>query len=141
VDFQLADMMDLPFDADLFDVVSVAYGLRNVESLESALTEAYRVLKPGGRLMVLETGNPDEAPLGRLLKWHFRFVVPVLGAISGGGREAYDYLNRSSMAFPSGRGFCDRVRANSSFKQIEFISLWGGASYLYRAQKPGPAPL
>lgn len=128
VDFQIADVTQLPFSDRQFDVCSIAYGIRNVENPARALSEMARVVKPGGCVMVLETGE-NKMPFMNL---YFRQVVPRIGGWVTGRREAYEYLNRSSSQFPSREAFVDLMRSTRRFSTIEYKSLMGGASFIYK---------
>ncbi len=134
VQFQLADAMELPFADCQFDVVSIAYGIRNVQDPERALREMARTVKAGGYVMILETG---EAP-DNLLKYAFEFylkkVMPRLGGWITGKRFAYEYLNQSSRQFPSGQKFVDMLAQTGAFERCEFRTLMGGASYIYKCK-------
>ena len=137
VDFFEADATNLPFEESSFDVCSIAYGIRNVSDPLKALSEMVRVLKPGGRLVVLETGKPTSALLAGLYQFYFRQMIPRLGALVTGEKAAYQYLNESSMAFPSGKDFLNLMQeaGKSQLSNLSSTSLMGGASYLYRAVK------
>jgi demethylmenaquinone methyltransferase/2-methoxy-6-polyprenyl-1,4-benzoquinol methylase len=140
VKFEWADAMALPYQDETFDVVSIAYGIRNVADVNKALSEMSRVLKPGGRLMILETGEIQNPVLRVGIRFYFEKFVPRLGGWVSGRRDAYEYLQRSSGGFPSGRQFCDILQAmksgdHATFSSVEFRTLMGGASYIYRAEK------
>jgi demethylmenaquinone methyltransferase/2-methoxy-6-polyprenyl-1,4-benzoquinol methylase len=135
VKFQWADALNLPFADESFDVVSIAYGIRNVSDAGKAVHEMSRVLRPGGRLMILETGDQQSRWIQGLYSFYFSKVVPWLGHVATGKKEAYEYLNRSSARFPSGENFCETLRRNGRFESVEFKSLMGGASFLYKSVK------
>lgn len=128
VDFQTADVLKLPFADNSFDVASIAYGIRNVEDPVRALSEMARVVKPGGSVMILETGDGQ----WRLIDFYFRNVVPRIGGWVTGRRDAYEYLSRSSNKFPSGREFLDLMRATGRFSDLQFRKFIGGGSFAYK---------
>lgn len=132
VEFQLADTLSLPFDDKTFDVVSIAYGIRNVEDPLKALKEMARVVKPGGFVMILETGDTPEKGLKTLMEFYVRQVVPRIGGWITGRREAYEYLNRSSRNFPSRERFIELMQQARVFSRCEYRVLMGGASFIYK---------
>lgn len=132
LEFQVADSMNLPFPDSEFDVASIAYGIRNVADPIVALSEMARVVRPGGVVMVLETGKVQNPVLGPFLRVYFEKWVPWVGGMLSGHRSAYEYLNQSSGAFPCGSEFLDWMKATKSFSKVEFRTLMGGASYLYK---------
>jgi len=134
VQFAWADAMALPYADKSFDVVSIAYGIRNVSDVNKALSEMARVLKPGGRLMILETGEVQNPVLRAGIRFYFEKFVPRLGGWVSGRRDAYEYLQKSSGAFPSGKIFCEILCANG-FAEAEYRPLMGGASFIYRSVK------
>ena len=133
VEFQLADVMDLPFEDNQFDVASIAYGIRNVSDPVKALTEMARVVKSGGCVMVLETGDAPNRGLKYLMDLYVRQVVPRIGGWITGQRAAYEYLNRSSREFPSRHRFVELLMATGAFTRCEYRTCMGGASFIYRA--------
>lgn len=94
------DGTDLPYDDDSFDAVTIAYGLRNFADYRAGLGEFHRVLRPGGKVVILEFPPPRTGPLGRLFRLYFRRILPVIGGAVSGNRGAYAYLPRSVLAFP-----------------------------------------
>jgi demethylmenaquinone methyltransferase/2-methoxy-6-polyprenyl-1,4-benzoquinol methylase len=130
VQFQTADVLQLPFPDKSFDVCSIAYGIRNVEDPVRALSEMARVVKPGGCVMVLETGD-GQWPL---IDFYFRNVVPRIGGWVTGRREAYEYLSRSSNKFPSGQQFIELMKETGRFSTIQYKRFMGGGSFVYRGQ-------
>lgn len=135
IEFSWGDACHLNFDDEKFDIVSISYGIRNVEDPKKALKEMYRVLRPGGRLMILETGSPIKNPLSPLIQFYSHKIVPWIGGIVSGKKEAYCYLSHSSSQFPSGNAFKEFVFNHSDFKACEFKSLMFGASFLYKFLK------
>lgn len=130
--FEFADATQLPYEDASFDVVSMAYGIRNVNDPIKALAEMARVCKPGGRVMILETGEGQIPGLKSAMGFYFRRVVPKLGGWVTGRPQAYEYLSESSLNFPSKNEFLKLMKATGSFAETECRSVMGGASYLYR---------
>ena len=100
LDLLQGDVMDLPFANDTFDAVTIAYGLRNLSNWTEGIAELRRVLRPGGRLVILEFPPPPEGVLGYVFRFYFLRVLPLVGGWISGSREAYDYLPSSVLAFP-----------------------------------------
>lgn len=113
--FQLADAEALPFADASFDAVTCAFGIRNFVHLEKGLDEMLRVLKPGGRLVLLELATPDSPLLRPLYDLYARRVIPLLGRLLARNRQAYTYLPASIERFPKGQAFLD-ILLNSKFK-------------------------
>ena len=117
-----------------FDVVSIAYGIRNVDDPDAALQSMYRALKPGGRLVVLEFGQPP-ALLKPFYLGFNRFVIPLIGGMVGGDRDAYRYLQRTSDAFPYGDEFVEMIRASGDYESIRAHPVILGVNYIYVATR------
>lgn len=130
VDFEVADAMNLPYEDDRFTIASIAFGIRNVDDPVVALREMARVVKPGGRVIVLEFGQPSG-----LLKYPYEFysqhVMPTIGGWLSGNREAYTYLPRTSAAFPAGDKFLGLMDEAGSFSSREAEAQTGGIAYIY----------
>ena len=137
VEFREADIMALPFADNSFDVSAVAYGIRNMENPVLALKELARVTKPGGYVMILETGRPALF-LYPLFYFYFRFIMPWLGGWVTGKKSAYDYLEQSSIVFPSRKNFLKLLKSTGAFSTLQYKTLLGGASFLYKAQVSPP---
>lgn len=133
IDFEIADAMNLKYPDSSFDISSIAYGIRNVADPVKALSEMARVVKPGGVVMVLETGDVQTPVLKPLMKLYFKHMVPLLGGMVSGKKWAYQYLNKSSQSFPSGEEFLKLMRSTGYFSVCQYRSLMGGASYIYKA--------
>lgn len=133
VTFEVADVTALPFESSSFDVASIAFGIRNVADRVQALREMARVVRPGGRVMVLEFGKPDNRVVAALFRFYSRSVLPLLGGVLTGNRAAYAYLERSAAEFPAGRDFVALMEQAGNFSTIEYRSLTGGIAYAYRA--------
>jgi demethylmenaquinone methyltransferase/2-methoxy-6-polyprenyl-1,4-benzoquinol methylase len=125
-----ADAMALPFPAAAFDLVTVAFGLRNIADTSRGLAEMARVLVPGGRLAILEFSLPKNAIVRGGYLWYFRNVLPWLGnTVARNRSDAYTYLNQSVEEFPSGERLAALVRA-AGFERIEMIPLSFGIATL-----------
>ncbi len=107
VKLMTGDSEALPFPDNHFDAVTVAFGVRNFGNLEKGLAEMFRVLRPGGRLIVLEFSHPRRAGFRRVYEWYMRLVASPIGRMLSRNRQAYQYLNESVAAFPEGRKFQD----------------------------------
>lgn len=129
----VADGTRLPFADGSFDAVTVAFGLRNMESWPVALREMARVLAPGGHLLVLDFSMP-KPPFSALYRFYLHRVLPrVAGALTG-NRAGYEYLGESIEAFPSGASMCSLIRENG-FAQAEAKPLAAGIVSIYTAGK------
>ncbi|MCC6216285.1 MAG: bifunctional demethylmenaquinone methyltransferase/2-methoxy-6-polyprenyl-1,4-benzoquinol methylase UbiE [Polyangiaceae bacterium] len=122
------DAQSLPFPDAAFDAATVAFGIRNVPDRPRALAELRRVVRPGGRLAVLELSEPNGA-LGPLTRFHVHNVVPFLGALLSGSWE-YRYLQRSIAAFPPPEAFMRLVEA-AGWRRVEQARLTFGAAYVH----------
>lgn len=133
------DARDLGFPDRCFDAAAIAFGIRNVPDRLRALRELARVTRPGGRVAVLELGEPTSGPLAALARFHIRVVVPLMGALLAGGEE-YRYLRRSIRAFPPPAEFA-RAMADAGLQPVETRPLAFGACNLFLASSAGaPAP-
>jgi demethylmenaquinone methyltransferase / 2-methoxy-6-polyprenyl-1,4-benzoquinol methylase len=105
ITLQNGEAESLPFDEGVFDAAIVAFGVRNFEYLDKGLSEMYRVLRPGGKLVVLEFSQPRIFPFRQIYQFYFLSLLPVIGRIISRHREAYRYLPDTVMEFPDGRDF------------------------------------
>jgi demethylmenaquinone methyltransferase/2-methoxy-6-polyprenyl-1,4-benzoquinol methylase len=136
LEFLKADTTELPFDNDQFQLVTVAFGLRNVADPDRGLQEMCRVCRPGGRVAVLEFSLPTWAPLRWLYLAYFRHILPRIGqGLSRNRYEAYRYLPESVGQFPSGEQLADRMRA-AGLRDVWFDPLTLGVATLYVGTKP-----
>jgi len=131
---QQADSEQLPFGNDEFDAVICAYGVRNFENLEAGLREMQRVLRPGGRLAVLEFSKPKAFPFAQFYRFYFRFILPLVGRMVSRHSKAYTYLPESVAAFPEGKDFL-QILARCGFLQPKARPLTFGITTLYTATK------
>ncbi|MCP3060277.1 bifunctional demethylmenaquinone methyltransferase/2-methoxy-6-polyprenyl-1,4-benzoquinol methylase UbiE [Myxococcus sp. K38C18041901] len=130
VDFQVADAMDLPFEDNRFDVASIAFGIRNVDDPVKCLSEMGRVVKPGGRVVVLEFGQPTGA-FGALFRFYSKTVMPTVGGLLTGNRAAYEYLPRTSAAFPAGERFLSLMDQSGAYAERSAHPLTFGTANVY----------
>jgi demethylmenaquinone methyltransferase/2-methoxy-6-polyprenyl-1,4-benzoquinol methylase len=124
VRFEWADALQMPYDGERFDAVTVGFGVRNLADLDRGLREMARVLKPGGRLVILEITQPTRPPLSTFYSLWFDRVVPLFGAFSGDS-EAYSYLPESVRSFPSPRLLAEKMD-RAGFERIRYTVLAGG---------------
>ena len=129
------DGLQLPLKSDSIDLVTVAFGVRNFESLERGLREIHRVLKPGGSVRILEFGQPTGIAWGALFRFYSNFIMPIVGGLLTGNRAAYTYLPRTSAAFPCRESFI-KILENAGYRDCFFESLTGGIAYVYGARVP-----
>jgi demethylmenaquinone methyltransferase/2-methoxy-6-polyprenyl-1,4-benzoquinol methylase len=134
IELQSGDSETIKFPNDTFDAVTVAFGVRNFENLELGLQEIYRVLKPGGRLVVLEFSKPASPVIKPAYNFYMKLVAPqVAGALSK-NKKAYQYLNNSIMAFPEGKNFV-AVLNKTGFKNTTCKPLTFGICSIYTGDK------
>lgn len=126
VEFIQGDAMKLPFPDNSFDLVTVGYGLRNLADWETGLAEMVRVARPGGRVVVLDFGKPDNALWRSLYFGYLRLCVPVFGLLFAGRADAYAYILESLRHYPAQRGVEQRMRS-LGMEQISVVNLIGGA--------------
>jgi len=130
VDFEVADAMDLPYADDRFDIASISFGIRNVDDPVVALREMARVVKPGGRVVVLEFGQP-RGLFGAAFRFYSDSVMPFVGGLISGNRAAYKYLPETSAAFPAGDAFVALMDDADAFESRTATPLTFGVTWLY----------
>jgi demethylmenaquinone methyltransferase/2-methoxy-6-polyprenyl-1,4-benzoquinol methylase len=133
--FVEGDALSLPFTDETFDAVSIAFGLRNLSNLEAGLKELCRVLKPGGRVAILEFSRPVVPGFRKLFQFYFTRVLPRIGGIVSGSRTAYEYLPDSVTRFPDQRRLATMMRV-AGFEEVEYRNLTGGIAALHIGQRP-----
>jgi len=134
LDWLVGDAMALPFADNSFDVYTISFGIRNVTRIEDALSEAYRVLRPGGRLMVLEFSHLPVDGLQKLYDLYSFNVIPVMGQIVANDRDSYQYLVESIRRFPDQDRFAEMIRA-AGFEQVKYRNLSMGIAALHSGWK------
>ncbi len=134
VRLEQGDGLNLPYPDASFDTLTIAYGLRNFADYQRGLGEFYRVLRPGGRLVVLEFPPPPKGPFGRLFRFYFLQVVPLIGGLLSGRRSAYRYLPDSVLQFPTPPTLA-RMMQRAGFDRVRYKLQTFGVSALHVADK------
>ncbi|MBX3196159.1 MAG: bifunctional demethylmenaquinone methyltransferase/2-methoxy-6-polyprenyl-1,4-benzoquinol methylase UbiE [Microbacteriaceae bacterium] len=135
LEFVQGDAEKLPFPDDSFDAVTISFGLRNVEHPKVALAEMYRVLKPGGRLVVCEFSKPPRPIFRAGYAAYMRFVMPVVATATSSNRAAYDYLRESIQQWPD-QGTLSAWIRGVGFTRVAYRNLSAGVVALHRGHKP-----
>jgi demethylmenaquinone methyltransferase/2-methoxy-6-polyprenyl-1,4-benzoquinol methylase len=135
IEFDLADVTNLPYDDASFDISSISFGIRNVADPRRGLAELARVVRSGGRVMVLEFGQPPNRAFRALYDLYRARILPRLGGLVTGEQDAYAYLERSAGRFPCGEEFARLMRESADFASVDFRPLTFGIAWLYRGVK------
>ena len=135
LEFIEADAEKLPFGDNEFDAVTISFGLRNINDPRAALAEMYRVLKPGGRLVVTEFSKPPMAILRAGYQAYMKFVMPTVVKVASSNSEAYTYLNESIKAWPD-QGELSRWIRGAGFTRVAYRNLTAGVVAMHRGRKP-----
>ena len=130
IEWEVQDAMDLSYADNTFDVASIAFGIRNVDDPVKALGSMGRVVRPGGTVMILEFGTP-QLWMKPFFSLYSRVIIPAVGGIISGSRQAYKYLTHTSAAFPTGEAFLQLMDDSGRFTDRRTIPLTGGIAYLY----------
>ncbi len=134
IEFLEGDSEDIQFPENHFDAVTVAFGVRNFENLQKGISEMYRVLKPGGELVVLEFSRPENFPIKQIYNFYFKRILPGVGRLFSKDASAYTYLPESVAAFPYGEKFIAKMN-EAGFKNSKEKKLTFGISSIYYGQK------
>lgn len=135
VDFQVVDAQDIPYDDASYDVITMAYGIRNMPDRPRALAEMLRVLKPGGALVCLEFSTPPNGLWRALYSFYLKHLIPFWGGLITGDREGFVYLARSIKAFPDQKGLAQMMR-DAGFVDVTWKNYTGGIAAVHVARKP-----
>lgn len=134
LEFQIADAQSLPFADASFDVVTVAFGVRNLPDRAANFSEVLRVLKPGGRYIILEFSRPGFAPWRAVYHVYLRYAIPAIGGLLTRDRESFVYLNDSIRRFPAQQELANELRA-AGFSAVEWANMTGGIVALHTSTK------
>ena len=135
IELQKGDSETIQFEGNHFDAVTVAFGVRNFQHLEKGLAEMQRVLKTGGKLVVLEFSKPTFAPVRAFYKFYMNVIGPSISKLFGSNKAAYQYLNDSVQAFPEGQTFLNLMN-EAGFTQTYLIKISLGICTIYCGSKP-----
>lgn len=135
IPFIEADALHLPFVAEMFDVVTIAFGLRNLASVEGGLQELFRVLRPGGSIAILEFSHPVVPGFRALFQFYFSRVLPRIGGLVSGSRGAYEYLPDSVSRFPDQKRLAELMR-EVGFEAVAYQNLTGGIAAIHTGVRP-----
>lgn len=134
VSLQEANLLELPFMDKSFDCISISFGIRNVTDVCKALQECYRVLKPQGKILILEGSIPHNYLLKIAHHFYLQYLLPFLGGLISKQPQAYRYLNDTISSFPYGENFCVYLR-NAGFSLVNTTFLTGGAVVIYQGDR------
>jgi demethylmenaquinone methyltransferase/2-methoxy-6-polyprenyl-1,4-benzoquinol methylase len=134
VQWNQSDALNLPFPDNTFDAVTSGYLMRNVIDIPRAFAEQYRVLKPGGHVVVLDTSPPPKNLLRPFIEIHLRYVIPFLGRVIGGNADAYQYLPESTQKFKTPEELATLMRA-AGFKNVQYRTFMFGTMAVHWGDK------
>lgn len=135
IEFEVADVTALRFGDAEFNIASISFGIRNVGDPERGIAEMARVTRSGGRVMILEFGQPPNRLFRSLYDAYRKHVLPRLGGSVTGDRSAYEYLESSAARFPCGAEFVAMMQKSGDFASVDYEMLTFGVAYLYRGVK------
>jgi demethylmenaquinone methyltransferase/2-methoxy-6-polyprenyl-1,4-benzoquinol methylase len=134
IEMILGDSEKLPFEDQFFDAITVGFGLRNFENLEQGLKEIYRVLRPKGTFVVLETSQPNKFPIKQGFTFYSKYIIPTVGKLFSKDKNAYQYLPESAAAFPYGDSF-NNILLKTGFNTSKVYPQTFGIATIYQAIK------
>jgi len=129
-----ADAMNLSFADGSFDALTIAFGLRNLPNFENGLSELHRVLKPGGRIVILECSHPPLPVFRQLYEFYFSTILPRIGGLISGSRGAYEYLPNSVAKFPDQKSLVSMM-GQTGFSEVRYQNLTGGIAAIHTGLK------
>ena len=135
IDFDVVDAQNIPYDNESFDIVTVAYGIRNMPERPRALSEMFRVLKPEGTLVCLEFSTPPNKLWRALYAFYLRHLIPFWGGLITGDKAGFVYLAKSIKAFPDQKGLT-KLMEDAGFCQVTWKNYTGGIAAVHVAKKP-----
>ena len=128
------DAENIQYPDNIFDAVTISFGIRNLMSVERSLSEMYRVLKPAGRVLILEFSIPQNILMRSIYLFYFRYLLPFIGSVISGDGYAYRYLNETVEGFPYGDAFCQMLR-ESGFENVSMYPQTFGIATIYCGDK------
>lgn len=131
---QVANAEDLPFEKESFDLTTIAFGIRNLPDYEQGIQEMFRILKLGGRALILEFSLPRNRILLPLYLFYFRHILPLVGGLISGDQAAYRYLNQTVETFPYGEAFVKKMN-EAGFSNVKVHLLTFGIATIYQGDK------
>jgi demethylmenaquinone methyltransferase/2-methoxy-6-polyprenyl-1,4-benzoquinol methylase len=134
IDMVLGDSENMPFEDNSFDAITVAFGVRNFETLENGLKEIFRVLKPSGTFIILETSMPDKTPYKQGYNFYTKNILPLIGKAFSKDKSAYKYLCESASVFPYGEALNNILR-KTGFINVEDFPQTFGVATIYKSSK------
>jgi demethylmenaquinone methyltransferase/2-methoxy-6-polyprenyl-1,4-benzoquinol methylase len=134
ISMRLGDSEDLPFEDNYFDGLTVGFGVRNFENLEKGLSEMLRVIRPGGKAIILEFSKPKKFPVKQGFGVISKYIIPFFGKLISKDDKAYAYLPESVAAFPEGKAF-ENILNKLNYKNIKSIPVSGGIATIYVGSK------
>jgi demethylmenaquinone methyltransferase/2-methoxy-6-polyprenyl-1,4-benzoquinol methylase len=130
----LGDSENLAFEDNYFDALTVGFGVRNFENLEKGLSEMLRVIRPGGKIVILEFSKPKKFPIKQVFSFYSKYFIPFFGKRISKDTQAYAYLPESVAAFPEGKEF-ENILKKLNYKSVQSIILSGGIATIYTGTK------
>ncbi len=134
ISMRLGDSENLPFEDNYFDALTVGFGVRNFENLEIGLAEMLRVVRPGGKLLILEFSKPKKFPVKQYYAFHSKYIIPFFGKRISKDEKAYAYLPESVAAFPEGKDF-ENILISVGYREVKSTLVSGGIATIYAGTK------
>lgn len=134
MEFLCADVLEIPFEDNVFDAITISFGIRNVTNVDHALKEMFRVLQPSGKVLILEGSLPEQRWVRTLYLFYLRQLLPRIGRWVSKHAYAYRYLNETMETFPSGSVFCNKMR-DIGFANVLHLPMMFGSVSLYVGEK------